>query len=105
MNNSHRRFLARPRSSAGGDRPAIPDSASSRPSPRQVTRDTMNIADLLCSPVETASPLRPAGAAQSRAVATCEPPRPKPKKRQSAKFVPDDQRKRPYRMSKAQKKS
>lgn len=64
----------------------------------------MNIADLLCAPVEVAaSPLRPAQ--PPRIVATCEPPRPKPKKRQSYKPVPDDQRTRPYRMSKAQKKS
>lgn len=57
----------------------------------------MNIADLLCFPVD-----------HSRTVATCEPPRraqaPKSKKRQ-AKFTPDDQRKRPYRMSVAQRQS
>ncbi|GMF39357.1 unnamed protein product [Phytophthora lilii] len=62
----------------------------------------MNISDLLCSPVETASANRPA----PQLVATCEPPtRVQSKKRQSrSNFVPDDQRKKPYRMSVTQKK-
>ncbi|OWY94345.1 hypothetical protein PHMEG_00035954 [Phytophthora megakarya] len=61
----------------------------------------MNIADLLCSPVE----LSPTPTAQPRTVASCEPPKTRPKKRQArSKIVPDDQRKRPYRMSVTQKK-
>ncbi|KAI9994377.1 hypothetical protein PInf_010987 [Phytophthora infestans] len=67
---------------------------------------TMNISNILCSPLEAPAeptPITP----EPRIVATCEPPR-RPQarsmKRQS-KFVADDQRKRPYRMSETQKKS
>ncbi|POM78550.1 Hypothetical protein PHPALM_3915 [Phytophthora palmivora] len=58
----------------------------------------MNIADLLCAPVEITP------TAQPRKVATCEPPKARAKKRHARKVVPDDQRKRPYRMSVTQKK-
>ncbi|KAG7378768.1 hypothetical protein PHYPSEUDO_009513 [Phytophthora pseudosyringae] len=67
----------------------------------------MNISDLLCSPVEIPSARTPSGGAvPPRAVATCGPAnRPRaPSKKRSAKVVPDDERKRPYRMSVAQKK-
>ncbi|ETI47614.1 hypothetical protein F443_08206 [Phytophthora nicotianae P1569] len=65
-------------------------------------RVKMNISDILCSPVETqVTPI-----SVTPQTATCEPPkrpRAQSKKRQN-KFVPDDQRKRPYRMSVTQKK-
>lgn len=69
----------------------------------------MNISDLLCSPVETSTTPSLGVATPPRRVATCAPPRVQTKKkrqsRNSTKFVPEDQRKRPYRMSVTQKKS
>jgi len=78
----------------------------------------MNIADLLCSPVETEPPSGVEAALVPRVVATCEPPRTaktktkaktktqsKTRTASSSELVPDEQRKRPYRMSATQKKT